>query len=150
MHKELDRAARVDRGRDDGIRQGRGTLGKFANDPDAYNRLNAVAREPAGADARHPRGGGQHRQAAQGRGVRQVAHATTTNFESLSGRLNRNDNTMGKLLTEKELYDRFNSVMARLDKLAADIQNPKGPSASSCRTRNCMRTLMAPRKRRAS
>ena len=34
----------------------------------------------------------------------------SANLEDVTGRLQRNDNTMGKLLTEKELYDRFNSV----------------------------------------
>ena len=38
--------------------------------------------------------------------------ATSGNFEQISGRLTRNDNTAGKLLTEKELYDRLNSTVA--------------------------------------
>ena len=33
---------------------------------------------------------------------------------------------MGKLLTEKELYDRFNSVAARIDALVSDIQKSDG------------------------
>ena len=36
--------------------------------------------------------------------------ATSGNFEQVSGRLNRGDDTAGKLLTEKELYDRLNST----------------------------------------
>jgi phospholipid/cholesterol/gamma-HCH transport system substrate-binding protein len=44
----------------------------------------------------------------------------------VTGRLRRNDNTMGKLLTEKELYDRFNSVAGRVDALVNDIQKSDG------------------------
>jgi phospholipid/cholesterol/gamma-HCH transport system substrate-binding protein len=44
----------------------------------------------------------------------------------VTGRLRRNDNTMGKLLTEKELYDRFNSVAGRVDALVSDIQKSDG------------------------
>ena len=39
--------------------------------------------------------------------------ATSGNLEDITGRLKRNDNTLGKLLTEKELYDRFNSLATR-------------------------------------
>ncbi len=48
----------------------------------------------------------------------------------MTGRLRRNDNTIGKLLTEKELYDRFNSVAGRVDALVSDIQKSRGNAAA--------------------
>ena len=50
----------------------------------------------------------------------------SANFEQMTGRLNRNDNTAGKLLTEKELYDRLNSTIGRLDDLTRNLNSGQG------------------------
>jgi hypothetical protein len=52
--------------------------------------------------------------------------SASANFDQASSRLNRGDNTVGRLLTEKELYDRFNSVAGRVDALMADLQKAEG------------------------
>ena len=52
--------------------------------------------------------------------------ATSANLEAVTGRLQRNDNSMGKLLTEKELYDRFNSIALRFDTISANLQKGEG------------------------
>ena len=44
----------------------------------------------------------------------------------MSGRLTRGDNTAGKLLTEKELYDRLNSTVNRLDELTRNLNSGEG------------------------
>ena len=44
----------------------------------------------------------------------------------MSARLTRNDNTAGKLLTEKELYDRLNSTVNRLDELTKHLNAGEG------------------------
>jgi phospholipid/cholesterol/gamma-HCH transport system substrate-binding protein len=44
----------------------------------------------------------------------------------MSARLTRNDNTAGKLLTEKELYDKLNSTVSRLDELTRNLNEGKG------------------------
>jgi len=33
---------------------------------------------------------------------------------------------MGKLLTEQELYDRFNAIAARIDRLTSDLEQGQG------------------------
>ena len=48
------------------------------------------------------------------------------NFDQITGRLNRGEGTAGKLLTEKELYDRINSVAARLDSVTTDLSKGQG------------------------
>jgi phospholipid/cholesterol/gamma-HCH transport system substrate-binding protein len=40
--------------------------------------------------------------------------------------MNSNDNTLGKLLTEKELYDRINALSGRIDKLVEGLQSGEG------------------------
>ena len=52
--------------------------------------------------------------------------ATSANLEDVTGRLTRNDNTIGKLLTEKELYDRFNSLADRVDTLVVGPPEGRG------------------------
>jgi len=44
----------------------------------------------------------------------------------MTGRLTRGEGTIGKLLTEKELYDRLNSMSDRFDKVAASLQQREG------------------------
>ena len=61
------------------------------------------------------------------------------NLDQVTGRLKRGDNTAGKLLTEKELYDRFNSLAAqhrRADR--GTSRRGRAPPASCCTTSSCM------------
>ncbi len=51
---------------------------------------------------------------------------TSANLEDVTGRIKRNDNTVGKLLTEKELYDRFNSLATRVDTLVGGPAEGRG------------------------
>ena len=52
--------------------------------------------------------------------------ALTANLDTATGRLNRGEGTVGKLFTEKELYDRLNSMTDRLDKVVASLQQREG------------------------
>ena len=40
--------------------------------------------------------------------------------------MNRGEGTVGKLFTEKELYDRLNSMTDRFDKVVASLQQREG------------------------
>ena len=48
------------------------------------------------------------------------------NVDQITGRLNRGEGTAGKLLTEKELYDRLNSTVNRLDELTRNLNQGQG------------------------
>ncbi len=48
--------------------------------------------------------------------------AVTTSLRNILSNLEQDDNTAGKLLHDDELYIRLNTVLARLDSLAADVQ----------------------------
>ena len=72
-------------------------------------RTERRARQPRGDDPTDQRRRRQPRAAAEGRRARAKSlTSASANFEQITGRLNRGDNTAGKLLTEKELYDRVN------------------------------------------
>ena len=47
-------------------------------------------------------------------------------LEAAAGRLTRDDNTVGALLTERVLYDRVNRVSERLDTLLTTLQGTGG------------------------
>jgi phospholipid/cholesterol/gamma-HCH transport system substrate-binding protein len=44
----------------------------------------------------------------------------------VTGRMKNGEGTVGKLFTEKELYDRLNSMSDRFDKVAASLQQKEG------------------------
>jgi len=52
--------------------------------------------------------------------------SASANVDQVTGKLSRGEGTAGKLLTDQQLYDRFNSVAARIDKLAADLEQGRG------------------------
>ena len=52
--------------------------------------------------------------------------STTTNLDSLTGRLNRGEGTLGQLLTNDQLFMRLNSMSDRIDKLFASLEQGDG------------------------
>ena len=52
--------------------------------------------------------------------------SASANFDQVTGKLNKGEGTMGKLLTDKELYDRFNSLAGRVDRLTGDLEKGQG------------------------
>ena len=49
--------------------------------------------------------------------------SVTTSLRNILSKLEQDDNTAGKLLHDDELYVRLNTVLARLDSLATDVQD---------------------------
>jgi phospholipid/cholesterol/gamma-HCH transport system substrate-binding protein len=52
--------------------------------------------------------------------------SASSNLDQLTARLNRGEGTAGKLLTDKELYQRFTSVAERVDRLTAELAKGQG------------------------
>src|SRR5687768_18431891 len=52
--------------------------------------------------------------------------SAANNLDTLTGRVNRGEGTLGKLATDQELYNRLNSVSDRLDKVVAGLQQGEG------------------------
>ena len=67
--------------------------------------------------------------------------SASANLDQVTGRLSRGDGTAGKLLTDKQLYDRFNSVAAA-DRQADDAisSRDREPPGSCSTTSSYMRT----------
>ncbi len=59
--------------------------------------------------------------------------STTANFDTLSGRINAGEGTLGQLATNKELFDRFNSTADRMDKLMAGLNAGEGTAGQFLR-----------------
>ena len=97
------------------------------------------ARQPAGDDPTDQRRRRQPRPAAEGRALAKSLTSASAQRRADHRRLNRGEGTAGKLLTEKELYDRFN-WRGRAARQAHDRPRARGrgPPASCCTTSSCM------------
>jgi phospholipid/cholesterol/gamma-HCH transport system substrate-binding protein len=52
--------------------------------------------------------------------------SASAGLDQVTTRLNKGEGTAGRLLTDREMYDRFNSVAGRIDKLAASLEQGQG------------------------
>ena len=52
--------------------------------------------------------------------------STTANLENLIAGVNRGEGTIGKLVTDKELYNRLNSLSGRLDEMLEKLEDGEG------------------------
>ena len=61
--------------------------------------------------------------------------SASANLDTLTGRINRGEGTLGKLATDTELYNRLNSVSDRLDKVVAALQAGEGTAGQLLRNK---------------
>ena len=61
--------------------------------------------------------------------------STTENLDSITGKINRGEGTAGKLITERELYDRLNSMSQRLDQVMTGLQQGEGTAGQLLKDR---------------
>jgi phospholipid/cholesterol/gamma-HCH transport system substrate-binding protein len=59
--------------------------------------------------------------------------STTANIDSLTGKINAGQGTLGQLTTNRELFDRFNSTADRVDKLMAGLNAGEGTAGQILR-----------------
>ena len=71
--------------------------------------------------------------------VARSVSSTTKNLNEITGRINRGEGT-GRLINDRALYDRLNSMSDRLDKVMAGLQQGEGTAGRLLRDRGCMRT----------
>ena len=81
------------------INQGEGTAGKFINDEELYNNLNATI--------------------AQSRG-------TVAELQSVARQLNRGEGTAGRLLNDPAIYNSINRSTEQLETIARDLRAGRG------------------------
>ena len=79
-------------------------------DPAAYTRLNAALAYLQDSLKRINAGEGSLGKLLKDDALAKTLTSASANFDQVTAQLTRNDNTMGQLLTERELYDQFNSL----------------------------------------
>ena len=102
------------------ISNGRGTLGKLAKDPAAYDQLNRSLANLEAITTRINSGEGALGRLLRDEQMGKSLNSISANMDSLTGRLNRGEGTAGKLLTDAELYDRFNRIAGSLENILVD------------------------------
>jgi phospholipid/cholesterol/gamma-HCH transport system substrate-binding protein len=60
---------------------------------------------------------------------------TLEGLDAAGARLGRGDNTLGRLLTERELYDRLQTMTARVDQVVAGLDEGRGSAGQLLRDR---------------
>jgi hypothetical protein len=94
--------------------------------PEGLQRAARGARQPEHDDAADQRRRGQPRAAAEGRSDGQIAHRGVQQLRAGDRAAESQRQYRGKLLTEKELYDRLNSTINRLDELTRNLNQGQG------------------------
>jgi phospholipid/cholesterol/gamma-HCH transport system substrate-binding protein len=63
--------------------------------------------------------------------------------EQITAGLRKGEGTAGKLLTDKELYDRFNTLAGRIDKVIAELQSGEGTAGRLLQDRQLYENMNA-------
>jgi phospholipid/cholesterol/gamma-HCH transport system substrate-binding protein len=109
-----------------GVEQGRGTLGKFLNDPELYNRTVAIATEAQQllTDAR--KGGGTISKLIYDPSLYDDLKAPIKRIDALLADLQAGKGTAGKLMYDTRLYDEATGIGNQIKDLLANLQAGKG------------------------
>ncbi|MBV8906098.1 MAG: MCE family protein [Acidobacteriia bacterium] len=109
-----------------GVEQGRGTLGKFLNDPDLYNRSVGVISEAQQllTDAR--KGGGTLSKLIYDPQLYNDLESPIKRIDALLADLQAGKGTAGKLMYDAALYDAATDIGNQIKSLLADLQAGKG------------------------
>jgi phospholipid/cholesterol/gamma-HCH transport system substrate-binding protein len=99
------------------LNSGEGTLGKMATNDEVYTHLSVLL-----ANLSKLTGDLQKNQAALMASVQNMSNAVG----DLATQVNENQGTLGKLITEPELYDNLNATAARLDSVLTKIDMADG------------------------
>jgi phospholipid/cholesterol/gamma-HCH transport system substrate-binding protein len=69
--------------------------------------------------------------------------STSTNIDAITGRINRGEGTAGALISERQLYDRLNSMSDRLDKVMSGLEKGEGTAGQLLRDRQLYENMNA-------
>jgi phospholipid/cholesterol/gamma-HCH transport system substrate-binding protein len=109
-----------------GVEQGKGTIGKFLNDPELYNRTVAIATEAQQllTDAR--KGGGTLSKLIYDPSLYNDLEAPMKRVDALLADLQAGKGTAGKLMYNTALYDEATDIGNQIKGLLANLQAGKG------------------------
>ncbi|HLI82514.1 MAG TPA: MlaD family protein [Bryobacteraceae bacterium] len=109
-----------------GVEQGKGTIGKFLNDPELYNRTVGIATEAQQllTDAR--KGGGTLSKLIYDPALYKDLDESIKRINALLADLQAGKGTAGKLIHDPALYDQATDIGNQIKGLLADLQAGKG------------------------
>jgi phospholipid/cholesterol/gamma-HCH transport system substrate-binding protein len=109
-----------------GVEQGKGTLGKFLNDPALYNETVGIASEAQQllTDAR--KGGGTLSKLLYDPSLYNDLQSPIKRINVILGELQSGKGTAGKLMRDPALYDEATGIGKQVRDLLADLQTAKG------------------------
>jgi phospholipid/cholesterol/gamma-HCH transport system substrate-binding protein len=109
-----------------GVEEGKGTLGKFLNDPGLYNQTVGIAAEAQQllTDAR--KGGGTISKLLYDPGLYNDLQSPIKRIDALLKELQTGKGTAGKLMSDTALYDEATGTVKQIKGLVADLQAGKG------------------------
>jgi phospholipid/cholesterol/gamma-HCH transport system substrate-binding protein len=109
-----------------GVEQGKGTLGKFLNDPELYNQTVGIAAEAQQllTDAR--KGGGTISKLLYDPDLYNNLQSPLKRINAILAELQSGKGTAGKLMRDPVLYDEATGIGKQIRDLLADLQAGKG------------------------
>jgi phospholipid/cholesterol/gamma-HCH transport system substrate-binding protein len=109
-----------------GVEQGKGTLGRFLNDPELYNRTVAIATEAQQllVDAR--KGGGTLSKLIYDPTLYNDLQSPIKRIDALLADLQAGKGTAGKLISDPALFNEATDIGNQIKGLLADLQAGKG------------------------
>jgi len=109
-----------------GIRDGRGTLGKLANDPTAANALAASLMNVQRMTDQINAGQGSLGKLVNDDAFANSLNKATASIQEITAKLNRGEGTAGKLMNDQALYNKLDAVTGRFDELLTKLNAGEG------------------------
>jgi len=108
------------------IEAGHGTIGKFIQDEELYDRLNGIAAEGQQllADVRNGKGTLSH--ILYDDSLYQEIRSPLRRIDDLLGGLQKGQGTAGKLMKDPQLFDELHQTIAQIRELVATVNSNKG------------------------
>jgi phospholipid/cholesterol/gamma-HCH transport system substrate-binding protein len=108
------------------IDQGKGTVGKFINDPSLYNQLSTTVTNSNEIVAKLKSGEGTLGKLIYDPELYDHMNNTLANVDSLISRVNRGEGTLGMLLKDKGVFEKTDALLAKFNTVADRIEKGEG------------------------
>jgi phospholipid/cholesterol/gamma-HCH transport system substrate-binding protein len=108
------------------IQSGKGTIGKFINDPTLYNRMNDTVTEAQGLITNLKSGQGTLGKLLTDQTLYQQAENTITHLNQVVSQIQTGNGSMAKFINDPTLYNNLKDVSSRANALMDNINSGKG------------------------